>query len=79
MLRRLLALGAGLLLIGIAVVAWRLRSSTKDGYRAMWRAIAGDRFADSFLARADAAQGVYLIVLISSAMGIALLVSAAIP
>ena len=74
-LRRLLALGAGLLLVGVAVLSWRLRSSTKDGYRAMWRAL-GDRSADSPAADAHQAAGVYGVVILSAALGVALLVSA---
>ena len=73
--RRLLALGAGLLLIGVAVLAWRLRSSTKDGYRAMWRALGG-RSADSPVADAHQTVGVYGVVIVSAALGVAVLVSA---
>jgi hypothetical protein len=79
MLRQLLTLGAGLFLIGLAGVAWKLRLSTKDGYRAMWKAMYGGRWADSSFAEADAAQGAYGIVSLSAALGMALLVSAAIP
>lgn len=78
MLRPPLSLGAGLFLIGLAVVAWKLRSSTKDGYRALWKAMYGGRWADSSFAKADAAQGTYGIVILSAAFGIALSVSAAI-
>jgi len=77
-LTRLLTFAAGIFLIGLAVVAWRLRHSTMEGYQAAWRAMGGDRRTESRLARAYAASGAYVIVFISAAIGITLLVRAVI-
>lgn len=79
MLRRLTALGSGALFIGLAVVAWRLRSSTTEGYRAMWRRFSDDKWADSQLTEFHAASGVYGVVFVSAVIGVALIVSAAAP
>lgn len=79
MLRRLTALGAGVFLIGLAVVAWRLRSSTAEGYRAMWRRLSNDKWADGQLAEFHETSGVYGVIFLSAAIGLALIISAVAP